>query len=122
MNPSLTPEGSNAFIAAVGWINGLLAGTLASVIAVIAIASVGLLLMSGRLDVRRSTQVILGCFVIFGASTIAAGIVNAMGGPGKLNLQASPTPPPFYPTASARPSSPSSPYDPYAGAALPPRR
>jgi type IV secretory pathway VirB2 component (pilin) len=122
VSSELDPSGSNAFSAAVQWLDGLLLGTLASLIAVIAVSSIGLLLLSGRLDIRRAMQVILGCFIIFGASTIATGIVQAVGN--TINpspMQASIAASPIYPTVPAR-LPPSSPYDPYAGAALPRRR
>lgn len=122
MISSPTPNGSNALADALAWLSGLLTGTLASTIAIIAVASVGLLLISGRVDVRRSLQVILGCFIIFGASTIAAGIVSSMAGAASSGAEVQVNPPPVYPTASVRSSAPSSPYDPYAGAALPPRQ
>jgi type IV secretory pathway VirB2 component (pilin) len=123
MTSNLSPDGSNAFVAAVGWLDGLLLGTLASIIAVIAIASIGLLLLSGRVDVRRATKVIIGCFILFGASTIAQGIVRSLASTGEEHSiqQAPQAALPVYPVASSRPAS-SSPYDPYAGAALPPRR
>jgi type IV secretory pathway VirB2 component (pilin) len=40
------------------------------------------MMLTGSINVRRSVQVILGCFVIFGASTIANGLVAAMSLPG----------------------------------------
>lgn len=121
MNPAFAPTGSNPFAAAVDWLNQLLTGTLASMIAVIAIASVGFLLLTGRVDVRRAAQVIIGCFIIFGASTIASGVLQAIGGSGSVPQARDSVPVPriaSVPTGQARLSSP---YDPYAGAALPPR-
>lgn len=122
MNSDLNPAGSNAFVTAVHWLDGLLLGSLASLIAVIAIASVGLLLLSGRIDVRRGVQVIFGCFIIFGASPIAGGIVGVLGrGGGSPYSQASALPPPAYPSAPSQSPRASSPYDPYASIALQPR-
>lgn len=123
MNTDIDPTGSNAFVAAVHWLDGVLLGMFASVIAVIATASIGLLLISGRVDLRRAVQVIMGCFIIFGASAIAAGIIDVLGsGGGSPVPQAASMPPPVYPTAPKQPLRANSPYDPYAGAALPPRR
>jgi hypothetical protein len=96
-------------------------GTLASIFAVIAIASVGLLLMTGRVDVRRATQVIVGCFIIFGASAIAQGIIRSIGdgdSPAGREAQAPMT---AYIPDSTNPVANST-YDPYAGVAVPPRR
>lgn len=122
MNSGIASDGSSAFVAAVDWLTGLLAGKLALTIAVIAVASLGLMLISGRLDVRRSVRVILGCFIIFGASSIAAGIMNATAGTGEEVMAPAATPPPTYPAVPARTSSPTTPYDPYAGASVPPVR
>jgi type IV secretory pathway VirB2 component (pilin) len=123
MNATLNPGAPNAFAAAVQWLDGTLLGTLASSVAVIAVASVGVLLLSGRVDVRRSAQVIFGCFILFGASSIATGIMNAVNGTGRaVEVEAARLPPPDYPSVSARAPLPATPYDPYAGAAMPSRR
>ena len=42
--------------------------------AVIAVASVGLLMLTGRINWRYGATVILGCFILFGAASIVAGI------------------------------------------------
>ena len=59
---------------AAGWVTGTLFGTLATVLCVLAVAFVGLALMSGRLALRDALRVAIGCFVLLGASTIAAGL------------------------------------------------
>lgn len=120
MNPELGSP--SVFAAAVQWLSSTLLGTVATTAAVIAVASIGFLLMSGRVDVRRATQVIFGCFILFGASTIAAGIVKAMNGEGAPPEMAEAPPPPVYPDAGAQNRLQAVPYDPYAGAALPTRR
>lgn len=74
------PEGSGAIIGALSWLQGTLLGTVATVAAVIAIASVGFMMLTGRIDWRRGAIVILGCFVLFGAASIVAGIRSAAGG------------------------------------------
>lgn len=73
------PEGSGAIIGAVSWLQGTLMGTVATVAAVIAVASVGFMMLTGRMDWRRGAIVILGCFVLFGAASIVAGIRAASG-------------------------------------------
>jgi type IV secretion system protein VirB2 len=123
VNPDGTPADTNAFAAAAQWLEGTLLGTVATAVAVIAVASVGLLLMSGRVDLRRAVQVIIGCFILFGASILASGIVNVV--TGTTGSVAEPTPPPPTPVYSApapKTAPASAPYDPYAGAALPTRR
>ncbi len=73
------PEGSGVIIGAANWLQGTLMGTLATVAAVIAVASVGFMMLTGRIDWRRGAIVILGCFVLFGAASIVAGIRAAAG-------------------------------------------
>lgn len=75
------PNGSGAIIGALNWLQGTLLGTVATVAAVIAVASVGFMMLTGRIDWRRGAIVILGCFVLFGAASIVAGIrAAAVGG------------------------------------------
>jgi type IV secretion system protein VirB2 len=68
------PQGSGAILGAVRWIQGTLLGTVATVVAVIAVAVVGLLMLTGRINWRYGAVVILGCFILFGAASIVAGI------------------------------------------------
>lgn len=68
------PQGSGAIISAVRWLQGTLLGTVATVVAVIAVASVGFLMLAGRINWRYGATVILGCFILFGAASIVAGI------------------------------------------------
>lgn len=68
------PAGSGAIVSAVRWLQGTLLGTVATVVAVIAVAVVGLLMLSGRINWRHGATVILGCFILFGAASIVAGI------------------------------------------------
>lgn len=68
------PQGSGPIIHAVNWLQGTLLGTVATVAAVIAVASVGFLMLTGRMNWRYGATVILGCFILFGAAAIVAGI------------------------------------------------
>lgn len=74
------PQGSGAIIAAVSWLQGTLMGTVATVVAVIAVASVGFMMLTGRINWRHGAVVILGCFILFGAASIVGGIRAAAGG------------------------------------------
>lgn len=74
---STDPQGSGVIVDAMRWMQGTLLGTVATVVAVIAIASVGLLMLTGRINWRHGAVVILGCFVLFGAASIVAGIQSA---------------------------------------------
>jgi type IV secretion system protein VirB2 len=114
---------SNAFAAAVQWLTGTLLGSLATALAVIAVASFGFLLLVGRIDVRRAMQVIFGCFILFGASAIASGMMSAVRRTAGISEEvAAPLPLPTYQSAPLQPANANTPYDPYAGAALPARR
>ncbi len=77
---SFDPEGSGAIIGAVNWLQGTLLGTVATMVAVIAVASVGFMMLTGRINWRHGAVVILGCFILFGAASIVAGIRSAAGG------------------------------------------
>lgn len=71
------PQGSSAIVSAISWMQGTLLGTFATVAAVIAVATVGFMMLTGRINWRYGITVILGCFVLFGASSIVAGIHSA---------------------------------------------
>lgn len=73
------PQGSGPLVAAVQWLQGTLLGTVATVVAVIAVACVGFLMLTGRINWRHGGVVILGCFILFGAVTIVAGIQSTAG-------------------------------------------
>ncbi len=74
------PEGSGAIVGAMHWIQGTLLGTTATVVAVIAVAFCGYMMLTGRLNWRHGAAVILGCFILFGATSIVAGIQTAASG------------------------------------------
>ena len=71
------PAGSGPIVGALSWLQGTLLGTVATVAAIIAVASVGFLMLSGRMNWRHGAIVILGCFVLFGAASIVGGIRGA---------------------------------------------
>lgn len=73
------PLGSGPIVGALQWIQGTLLGNVATATAVIAVAMVGFLMLSGRMNWRFGATVILGCFILFGAATIVAGIQAAAG-------------------------------------------
>ena len=77
---ALDPEGSGVIIGAVNWLQGTLLGTVATVVAVIAVACVGFMMLTGRINWRHGAVVVLGCFILFGAASIVAGIRTASGG------------------------------------------
>ena len=115
-----SPAGSSVLVAAISWLQDVLLGTVATSIAVIAIAAIGFGMLTGRVNIRHGATVILGCFILFGASTIVNGLRYAAGGGGDY------APPPTVVAAPLPPSQPRvqptgvpAPYDPYAGASVP---
>ena len=71
------PAGSGPIVAALGWLQGTLLGNVATAVAVIAVAMVGFMMLTGRMNWRFGATVIVGCFVLFGASAIVTGIQTA---------------------------------------------
>lgn len=119
--PLTDPPAASPVADSLAWIQGAALGSVATTVAVIAVATIGLLMLSGRLELRRGITVVIGCFVLFGAAGVAAALTGLTGadaqrrpstapGPGQLSSQLERAAPP--PDA----------YDPYAGASVPDRR
>ena len=77
--PAYDHAGSGPILGAVRWLQGTLLGTVATVAAVIAVAGVGFMMLTGRINWRYGATVILGCFILFGAASIVGGIQQAAG-------------------------------------------
>lgn len=108
------PVGEGSIQAAGVWLANLLTGSLATTLCIIAVATLGLLMLWGEVPVRRGVQVILGCFVLLSATTVAAALQDlgsdlAGNDQAPVPLVIEQAPPPPLPPAS---------YDPYAGASL----
>lgn len=73
------PAGSGPIVAALSWLQGTLMGNVATAVAVIAVAMVGFMMLTGRMNWRFGVTVILGCFILFGAASIVAGIQSTAG-------------------------------------------
>ena len=71
------PAGAGPIVGALQWLQGTLLGTAATVVAVIAVAVVGFLMLAGRMNWRYGATVIIGCFILFGAGAIVSGIQSA---------------------------------------------
>ncbi len=71
------PQGSGPIVAALGWLQGTLLGNVATAVAVMAVAAVGFMMLTGRLNWRFGATVIIGCFILFGAGAIVTGIQSA---------------------------------------------
>lgn len=74
------PRGSGPIVAALGWLQGTLLGNVATAVAVMAVAAVGFMMLTGRMNWRFGATVIIGCFILFGASAIVSGIQSAAAG------------------------------------------
>ena len=68
------PQGSGPIVSALSWLQGTLLGNVATSVAVIAVAMVGFMMLTGRLNWRVGATVIIGCFILFGSAAIVSGI------------------------------------------------
>lgn len=73
------PAGSGPIVRAAQWLQGTLLGNVATAAAVVAVAAVGFLMLTGRMNWRYGMTVVLGCFILFGAVAIVSGIQSAAG-------------------------------------------
>ncbi len=73
------PQGSGPIVSALMWLQGTLLGNVATAVAVMAVAAVGFMMLTGRLNWRFGATVIIGCFILFGAASIVSGIQSAAG-------------------------------------------
>ncbi|KTR84634.1 type VI secretion protein [Novosphingobium barchaimii] len=71
------PAGSGPIVAALGWLQGTLLGNVATAVAVMAVAAVGFMMLTGRMNWRFGATVIIGVFILFGAGAIVSGIQSA---------------------------------------------
>lgn len=106
-----TAAETSALIGAVSWIEQLLLGSLATLIAVLMFALIGLTMLQGRISFRQALQVVLGCFVLFGAPALASGIVT--------NFSSTPSISGDAPSMDLQLPKRFPEFDPYAGAAVP---
>ncbi|MBO6609080.1 TrbC/VirB2 family protein [Altererythrobacter sp.] len=59
---------------ALTWMQGILLGPIATSLAVMAVAGVGFMMLTGRMNWRYGGTVIIGVFIIFGAPRLVASI------------------------------------------------
>jgi len=71
---AVNPQGSGPIVSALMWLQGTLLGNVATAVAVIAVAMVGFMMLTGRMNWRFGATVIIGCFILFGAGAIVSGI------------------------------------------------
>ena len=70
---AVNPAGSGPIVSALLWMQGTLLGNVATAVAVIAVAMVGFMMLTGRMNWRFGATVIIGCFILFGAGAIVSG-------------------------------------------------
>jgi type IV secretory pathway VirB2 component (pilin) len=103
----------NALVAASQWLASVATGSTAVGVATIAVAAIGLAMLAGRVDLRRGATVIIGCFLLFAAPSIANSFVQWASG-GEVASQVAMSAP-LPPVPSPPPDQDN---DPYAGASL----
>lgn len=108
------PFSGSSIVKATHWVQALLLGAVGTSIAVIAMAGIGLAMLQGRIPVRRGVLIVIGCFTIFSARTIAEALRDAASDP-LSNERILPVAPPLYVASMPPPVA----YDPYAGASVP---
>lgn len=77
---ALDPAGSGPILGAVNWLQGTLLGNVATAVAVIAVAVVGFMMLTGRINWKYGATVVIGLFILFGAASIVGGIRSVAGG------------------------------------------
>jgi type IV secretory pathway VirB2 component (pilin) len=116
--PGMASE--SALLGAAQWLAALIQGPAVTTLAVLAVGGTGLMMLSGRIPVRRGLSVALGCFILFGAPAIARGISSLAYSQAATErvavpaFEIPPPPPRLDPPASA----PRVDGDPYAGASV----
>lgn len=114
------PSGSSAIVAATRWVEASMLGSLATVVAVMAVAWLGFLFLQGRIPARQSLSVVIGAFVLFGAGQIANGLQTIGSDPAPTGSQPLSPSPLIVPQVRPQAASPATGFDPYAGAAYSP--
>lgn len=67
-------QGGDPITNALSWMQGILLGPIATSLAVMAVAGVGFMMLTGRMNWRYGATVIIGVFIIFGAPRLVASI------------------------------------------------
>ena len=112
----MTPQ-PDSFSSGSAWFQAVLSGAGVTGITAIAIAALGVVMMTGRIDLRRIGRAVLGAFLFFGASAIASEMLRSAqsvgsnasitNDPDLLRASSEPLP-------RAEPSRTPQPFDPYA--------
>ncbi len=115
------PPAESPIAKGVIWVQDAALGSAATTVAVVAVAAIGLLMLSGRLELRRGITVVIGCFILFGAAGIGAVLTGMAGGNNQSSSSVAPGSGPLSNQLRPSAQTPSA-YDPYAGASVPAAR
>ncbi|MEP0391919.1 MAG: TrbC/VirB2 family protein [Erythrobacter sp.] len=74
-----TNQGGDPITSALLWMQSILLGPIATALAVMAVAGVGFMMLTGRMNWRYGMTVIIGVFIIFGAPRLVATIAGGAG-------------------------------------------
>ncbi|MEO1219994.1 MAG: TrbC/VirB2 family protein [Pseudomonadota bacterium] len=74
-----TNQGGDPITSALLWMQAILLGPIATALAVMAVAGVGFMMLTGRMNWRYGATVIIGVFIIFGAPRLVATIAGGAG-------------------------------------------
>jgi type IV secretory pathway VirB2 component (pilin) len=62
------------------WLSTVLTGPVAISLGILAVASLGIATLGGRIDFRKAVQILIGLFVLFAAPSIGLGLHGLVGG------------------------------------------
>lgn len=114
---SIVSGDGSSLVTALFWVQGVLLGTTATVVGVVAVASIGLLMLGGRVEIKQGMRTVLGLFLIFSAPTIAAAIASQLSRAAATSAISPAEPAPLMPE-SDKGATPPEQLDPYAGASV----
>lgn len=69
-----TAQGNDPVTSALLWMQAILLGPIATTLAVMAVAGIGFMMLTGRMNWRYGATVIIGVFIIFGAPRLVASL------------------------------------------------
>ena len=67
-------QSNDPITSALSWMQSILLGPIATTVAVMAVAGVGFMMLTGRMNWRYGATVIIGVFIIFGAPRLVQSI------------------------------------------------
>ena len=73
-NAQTAQQSDDPITSALSWMQSILLGPIATTVAVMAVAGVGFMMLTGRMNWRYGATVIIGVFIIFGAPRLVATI------------------------------------------------